>query len=56
MEFLSIKEAAKFANVCEKTIRNWIKTKKVTAEYSVGLRRWRVEKKSLMGFISFGKV
>lgn len=56
MEYLSIKDAAKLANVCDKTIRNWIKRGKVISEYSVGLRRWRIEKKSLLEVIAFGKM
>jgi len=56
VEYLSIKDAAKLANVCDKTIRNWIKSGKVISEYSVGLRRWRIEKKSLLEVIAFGKM
>lgn len=56
MEYLSIKEAAKISNLCEKTIRNWIKSGKVTAEFSVGLRRWRIERKSFLEVIAFGKI
>ena len=56
MEYLSIKDAAKLASVCDKTIRNWIKTGKVTAEFSAGLRRWRIERKSLLEIIAFGKI
>ena len=54
MEYLTIKEAARLPQVCEKTVRNWIKLQKVQAEFSIGLRRWRIEKKSLLEFIKFG--
>ncbi|RTL00263.1 MAG: DNA-binding protein [Proteobacteria bacterium] len=56
IEYLTIKEAASLANLSEKTIRNWIKSGKVVAEFSVGLRRWRIEKKSFLGVIAFGKI
>lgn len=53
MEYLTIKEAAKVAEVCEKTIRNWISNGKVEAEYSSGLRRWRIVKQSLLSYIEY---
>lgn len=56
MEYLTVQDAAKVANVCEKTIRNWIANKKIEAEYSKGLRRWRIVKKSLISFIEYKEV
>jgi excisionase family DNA binding protein len=53
MEYLTIKEAAKVAEVCEKTIRNWITVGNIKAEYSTGLRRWRVIKQSLLSYIEY---
>mgnify|MGYP003499707234 CR=1 FL=1 len=56
MEYLTVQDAAKVADVCEKTIRNWIANKKIEAEYSKGLRRWRIVKKSLISFIEYKEV
>lgn len=53
MMYVTIKEAAKIANVTEKSIRNWIKQNKITAEFSPGLRRWRIDKQSLLEFIEY---
>ena len=53
MEYISIKEAVHLVERTDKTIRNWIKDKKIKAEYSQGLRRWRIEKKSLLQFVEY---
>jgi len=52
-EYITIKEASLIAQVCDKTIRNWISENKITAEYSKGLRKWRILKRSLLNYIEY---
>ena len=53
VEWLSIVEARNLANVCDKTIRNWLEAGKIVGQYSKGRRRWRVSKQSLLEHIEF---
>lgn len=52
-EWITIVEAVRLSNRSDKTIRNWIKERKIVAQFSEGLRQWRISKSSLLSFIEF---
>jgi excisionase family DNA binding protein len=52
-KWLSIREAVRLTGVCDKTIRNWIKTKKIVSEFSEGFKKWRILRQSLLEFIEY---
>ncbi len=55
-KWINIKEAIILTDKSDKTIRNWIKENKVEAEFSQGLKRWRINLNSLLNFIEYESV
>lgn len=55
-KWINIKEAIILTDKSDKTIRNWIKENKVEAEFSQGLKRWRISLNSLLNFIEYESV
>lgn len=55
-KWINIKEAIILTDKSDKTIRNWIKENKVEAEFSYGLKRWRISLNSLLNFIEYESV
>ncbi len=55
-KWINIKEAVILTDKSDKTIRNWIKENKVEAEFSQGLKRWRINLNSLLNFIEYESV
>ncbi len=55
-KWINIKEAIILTDKSDKTIRNWIKENKVEAEFSHGLKRWRINLNSLLNFIEYESV
>ena len=45
-EILSISQTADYLQVCDKTVRNLIKSNKLTA-YKIGKRSWRIKRSDI---------
>ena len=50
-ELLTVAQAARFLQVCEKTVRNLINEGKLTAS-KVGSRSWRIRKESIDEYLT----
>lgn len=54
MEWITIQEAISLTKVSDSTIRRWIKQKRIIFQYSPALRRYRINKQSLLEYIEYG--
>lgn len=51
--WITIQQAIELTKVSDKTIRRWIKANKLKYQYSKNLRRYRIDKTSLLNYMEY---
>lgn len=53
IHWLTVRQASELVNVTEKTVRTWLKNNLIHGEFSPGLKRWRINKVSLLQYVEY---